>query len=946
MIQQMRVVAYDPWGGRRGVVPAVTEISIVQPLNAVPTGEITYITGGVNADMLRLPVEVGVEIWDSETWIEPPNARFFALGEDIKREAPSVVQLSLHGVATALSWATVWAETPGDPDMHRVFNAQTPGSILSILLGEARARKDETGLAWAPGLDVDFNQEQDSAGAKWARNARNIFNRSDSLLKVVEWLAGKGAIDWRTEGRLLRVFQSDGEMEQHLTSQRLRLPFSTSMPVKANWENIATVAKFTGDEGLTFERANPAATRAFGRVERWSEQGNVNLAETANLYLDELLLQGERPAVEYRREWAAGQHESQPYPWQDYSLGDWVLIDRYGDDTELRIVEIQLKQDEAGNITGAEALGTRIQSLMEKLARRTTDLSSGQVGSENGRPSPVNPATGEPNTGTPQGLVLSVTQTTEPLTGAVTGVAQASWNPVPGAEEYELQALDAAGWGIVASTRDTGAAFPTVGEGTVTVRVRAVFKEHKAGPWSAQVTVSVETGETVLPKPTPAAVASRLGIVTVEWDGKTVGADRQPSGLPAFFSRLEVAATPDPTPPASAARILAAAVLTRAGTMPLTGIPAGTQVHIFTRIVDMNGTPGPWQASTPASLTVKRVEAADLEANNISANTAVMGELMAGLANILKLNVGQVSGEAAEFATAIIDKLKVQTAAIDTLFTTLFKAHKIQAYQIDANFAEIDTLYVGGYKIDPVALQNMGTIRNPVEYGSSRLSGSELSCGDSKMDRSKIQTGAVKINSYGNGWIPRLDSKTFVAEKIAIGWQNGESMTTISAITKDSRSNTGMCVDSGFRAARLDSDSDIAASGNVYGVKFVESSTGASKFDPEPVRDLTGILGVEPVAYRPQALIDEWRKQFGEPGPSRPLKPLPERMVGWRAEDLEAAGLGIFVTHNLETGAPEGVEYSRLSVALWQVARQQQQQLDRLEERLTQIETRLDGEAE
>lgn len=928
----MRVVAYEPWGGRRGVVPAVTEISIVQPLNAVPTGEITYITGGVNADMLRLPVEIGVEFWDGEAWVEPPNARFFALGEDIKRESPSVIQLSLHGIATALSWATVWAETPGDPDMHRVFNAQTPGSILSLLLGEARARKDETELAWAPGLEVDFDQEQDSAGTKWARNARNIFNRSDSLLKVVEWLADKGAIDWRTEGRLLRVFQSDGEMEQHLTSQRLRLPFSTSMPVKANWENIATVAKFTGDEGLTFERANPAATRAFGRVERWSEQGNVNLAETANLYLDELLLQGERPAVEYRREWAAGQHESQPYPWQDYSLGDWVLIDQYGDDTELRIVEIQLKQDEAGNITGAEALGTRIQSLMEKLARRTTDLSSGQVGSENGRPAPVNPTTGEPYTGIPQGLVLSVTQTTEPLTGAVTGVAQASWNPVPGAEEYELQALDAAGWGIVASTRNTGASFPTVGEGAVTVRCRAVFKKNEAGPWSAQVTVSVETGEIVLPKPTPAVVASRLGIVTVEWGGKTVGADGQPSGLPAFFSRLEIAATPDPTPPASAARVLAAAVLTRAGTMPLTGIPAGTQVHIFTRIVDVNGNPGPWQASTPASLTVKRVEAADLEANNISANTAVMGTLMAGLANILKLNVGQVSGEAAEFATAIIDKLKVQTAAIDTLFTTLFKAHKIQAYQIDANFAEIDTLYVGGYKIDPVALQNMGTVRNPVEYGSSSL------------QSNRIETGNVKINSWGNAWVPRLDGTTIAAERLAVGWSNGES---ISASAYWEQEGSNMHTGAGLHVSRnIHADGDIGTRGNIHAANFTESSTAASKFDPEPVRDLTGILGVEPIAYRPQALIDEWKKQFGEPGPSRPLKPLPERMVGWRAEDLETAGLGIFVTHNLETGVPEGVEYSRLSVALWQVARQQQQQLDRLEERLTQIETRLDGEAE
>lgn len=328
---------------------------------------------------------------------------------------------------------------------------------------------------------------------------------------------------------------------------------------------------------------------------------------------------------------------------------------------------------------------------------------------------------------------------------------------------------------------------------------------------------------------------------------------------------------------------------------------------------------------------MKRVEAADLEANNISANTAVMGELMAGLANILKLNVGEVTGEAANFATAIVDKLKVQTAAIDTLFTTLFKAHKIQAHQINANYAEINTLYVGGYKIDPVALQNMGTVRNPVEYGNSSL----------QSDR--IETGNVKINSWGNGWIPRLDGTTIAAERLAVGWSNGES---ISASAYWEQEGPNMHTGAGLHVSQnIHADGDIGTYGKIHASNFTESSTAESKFDSEPVRDLTGILGVEPVAYRPQALIDEWRKQFGEPGPSRPLKPLPERMVGWRAEDLEAAGLGIFVTHNLETGAPEGVEYSRISVALWQVARQQQQRLDQLEERLTRIEAQLRGDA-
>lgn len=940
MIQQMRVVAYEPWGGRRGVVPAVSEISIVQPLNAIPTGEITYTTGGVNAEMLQLPVEVGVEIWDGEAWIEPPNARFFALGEDMKRESASVIQLDLCGIGIALSWASVWTETPGNPDLRRVFDAQTPGSIIGTVFEEAKARRDDTGLAWAPGLTTDFTKTHDSAQAPWPRNARAQFNRSDTLLKILEWLADKGAIDWRTEGRTLRVFRSGGSMERHLQDKQLRLAFSSSMPVKENWEALATVARFAGDEGLTFQKTSPTAVRSYGRIERWSEQGSVKLAETASLYLDRLLVEGERPAIEYRREWAAGLHATQPYPWQDYSLGDWIPIDQYKTDKELRVVEIQLKQDEDGAITGAEALGTRLQSLMEKLARRTTDLSSGQVGSENGRPAPINRATGEPDDGVPHGLTLTVNQVTEPLTGAVTGLGQASWNPVAGAESYELQALDAAGWGIVASGGDTAAAFPTKGVGDVTVRVRTVFKNSHPGPWSAQVTVKADTGEIVLPKPSPAVVASRLGIITVAWDGKTVGADGAAAGLPAFFSRLEIVAATDTGEPAN---ILASGVLARAGATPLTGIPAGTTIYVYTRLVDVNGKTGPWQASTPASLIVKRVEAADLEANNISANTAVMGTLMAGLANILKLNVGEVSGEAASFATAIIDKLKVQTAAIDTLFTTLFKAHKIQAYQINANFAEVSTLYVGGYKIDPVALQNMGTIRNPVDYGSTSLNGSSFDVGQSSMSGSQLKSGTVKINSWGNGWIPRLDSRTVSATTLALGSVNGESITQGAAFTV--QSNGTISTSSRFACTGLYSRSDATVDGNLTATKVTETSDASSKYDPEPVRDLTGILEIEPVAYRPQALIDEWKKQFGEPGPSRPLRPLPERLAGWVAEDLDASGLGILVSHDEKTRQPTGVEYSRVTVALWQVLRRQQEKIVALEGRLAALEAHGNGGA-
>ncbi|NMW65977.1 fibronectin type III domain-containing protein [Mobiluncus mulieris] len=942
MIEKLRIVAYDVWGDRRGVVPAVSEISVVQPLNGIPTGDLVVAAQGINAGLLALPCEVGVEAWDGAAWVEYPGMRFLILGSDAKLEDGSVLSLKMTGIAAALDWATVWEETPGDADCKRIFPAQPPGQILHALLAAAQTRRDVTGLAWFPTLTWNFSGRHDSVGQAWPRNARCTFNRSDTLGKVVEWLAEKGAIDWRMNRRRLEVYVAGTRMARRRDDIRLRKAFSTSLPVSESWQEITTVARFAGDEGFLVEQASPEAVRSLGRVERWSEQGNVKLKQTARLYLDALLKPGARPAVEYRREWAAGAHVSQPYPWQDYNLGDWVPIDPYKDDIELRVVEIQLKQDAQGQITGAEVLGTRIQSLVEKLARRTTDLSSGQMGGENGKPASIEQREGDPLTSIPTGLVVTVTQTE-----GHRGAGQASWQPCEGAVEYELQTYDDGRWGTLRITQDTGVEFPTRNSGEVTVRVRGLDQQGRGGGWCPPVTVKVDTSEVIIPRPTRLTLDSRLGIITTEWDGRALSPDGYPCGLPWNVDRLEIAATTSSASPAYSTPI-SKTQLRRGGVAPLGGLQAGTQVWVWSRIVDRNGKPGAWQQSTPSSILVRRVEASDLDANNISANTAVMGILTAGIAKILQLEAGEISGVVAQFVKAIIKQLDVEDANIDKLFAMLFEAHKITADMLSVAYAEIDTLRVGGYKIDPEALRNMGTINNPVDYGStsmdgnsfnvgsSRLTSDELNVGSSRLTSDELNVGAVKINSWGNGWIPRCDAERFATEMLSLGEQNGNSISGRYSISYDGWQ--GVYCNTTFKAGGLASESTIYASGAVMASDFVKNSSRASKYDPEPVRDLTAIMRVEPVAYRPQALMDRWRQQFGEAGPSRPVKPLPERQAGWVAEDLEAAGLGIFVKHG-EDGEILGVEYDAIPVALWQVLRKQQAQIEALEQRLAAAES-------
>lgn len=65
--------------------------------------------------------------------------------------------------------------------------------------------------------------------------------------------------------------------------------------------------------------------------------------------------------------------------------------------------------------------------------------------------------------------------------------------------------------------------------------------------------------------------------------------------------------------------------------------------------------------------------------------------------------------------------------------------------------------------------------------------------------------------------------------------------------------------------------------------------------------------------------------------------------IGMIAEDLDAAGLGIFVVYDDETLEPVGIDYATLSVAGMHMARLAHDRIDDLETRLGQLESKEQG---
>lgn len=113
-------------------------------------------------------------------------------------------------------------------------------------------------------------------------------------------------------------------------------------------------------------------------------------------------------------------------------------------------------------------------------------------------------------------------------------------------------------------------------------------------------------------------------------------------------------------------------------------------------------------------------------------------------------------------------------------------------------------------------------------------------------------------------------------------------------------------------------------SDGLYG--YASSTIRAKQDVTSSTLDVSAVLSIEPKNFRYKAQVE-----------SRGEEAAVE--VGFIAEDLDAAGLSQFVYYD-EEGRPEGVSYETFSVALLQVARNQQAQLDALIARIEALESR------
>ena len=603
-----RLVAYLPNGGKLGNLPAPLswDASIVN--NDLGALKVTYsrraVGGGILKRGLEQGLEIGLEVSDGGAWSEPYNCRFLLIGRSRNAEDVSdTVTLTCQSMGwlanKILNNDTSHLIADGDNKGKRAFLSKNPGTILRTILDENKARKG-AGLVLAPGFDTG----KDAAGANWKSVYTLYYSLGTSLNSMLSSMVGGGAIDWRTEGRTLRIWNADSTSLSRDLSGRVHISMAHDIleaPEEESIEDLSSDILVEGDNGLIFRESNPAAPTPWGGWESYVSQGGVSDEATAKAFMQTTLASAARVRGQYTRSLLVTNADSLPLV--DYRPGDWITAPTVQHGEKVRIQQVTVSLDSNG-LKASITLNDKVYDSQVRAAKKIAGITGGAqlAGSEGGRPAPEKDHR-VPNA--PTGLVVQ-TDAYIGSDGYAHGLATASWSAVTQAtnntaieiSNYAIEwrkHVDGAPWHSAGTTDKTQLGFGGLDCGTqIEVRVRAVpTYSDRLGEWSSVVVATVESDTTPCSVPSEPVLSSELGVVTVHWDGRTsTGASMESD-----FDHVEVGEGVN-----AAGMTVISATQSGRGDYLVTGLAAGSRHSYALRSVDHAGNRSGWSAI--ASVTV------------------------------------------------------------------------------------------------------------------------------------------------------------------------------------------------------------------------------------------------------------------------------------------------------------------------------------------------------
>ena len=599
-----RLVAYRPFGARLGVLaePVSFSASMLHNDDGAISIEYSLLSGDAQAFDRELTdgLEVAVEVSDGSGFREPDNARFVITGRSGKTDdRTKTVTYSGQSIGWLLSKAenndSSHLIADGDNKGKRPFYSSNPGTILKTLLDENRARGGV-----ATGLTLGFGTAKDAGGAAWAKKYTLYYSLGTDLQTILSALVNGGGCDWRTSGRTLKLWNADSTALSRDLSKSIVLQLARDIseaPFEESIADLASTILVEGDNNLLFRMDNPAAPTPWGKWESYSSQGGVSDKDTAQAFMQSTLDDAARVRGQYTRDLVTANVDNLPLI--DYHAGDWITAPTVAHGEKVRVQEIDLSMRQNEGLSCSIALNDIKYDASVRQAKKIKGITGGAAlaGSESGTTVSTDHDHRVPKA--PQGLVVQ-TDAYIGSDGFAHGLATAMWSAVTEAtnntaieiSNYAIEwrkHVDGAPWHSAGTTDKTQLGFGGLDCGTqIEVRVRAVpTYSDKLGEWSSIVVATVESDTTPCSVPSKPTVSSKLGVVTVHWDGKTsTGASMESD-----FDHIEVCEGVN-----AAGMQVISANQSGQGAYVVTGLTAGSQRSYALRSVDHAGNKSDWSA--------------------------------------------------------------------------------------------------------------------------------------------------------------------------------------------------------------------------------------------------------------------------------------------------------------------------------------------------------------
>lgn len=476
-------------------------------------------------------------------------------------------------------------------------------------------------------------------------------------------------------------------------------------------------------------------------------------------------------------------------------------------------------------------------------------------------------------------------------------------------DHYELQTkmgapASTASWAPVASTGPdelevTLSGYPVDQE--ISARVRAVNTKGVGGEWSTPTSTAAVNDDGVPSTPSTPTVSSRLGTITIRWDGLTAGG----LGMEDDFDYVEVhqSTTNGFTPTAGDPNTLLDRFDGPGYTVKSVG-PTGYGVTWYFRFIaiDTSGNASPY--STQASSEVKPlVDVSNFPDDAMNVLYARTGHFITLTSDNFSSNLitadfidfGSLNGE-------LITGLQIQTSASSTV------GIKLKNTGLEVWGGGVRTFYA----TSSGNVEMKGTLKSGSDISAVNISADQITSGSISGDLISGGTiSGVTISGVNSVGASVVTAQGFGATAKTVISSSGITVTNPSGGTALSVSNTGSVTAAGSVAASGAisgagiTSSDLNGGGNtpaeIGNSGLIKRGTSSARYKHD-IADLdldpATVLQMRPVTFR--------RNDEGVEG---------RLYAGFIAEELADLGLETWIYRNPDD-QPEGIYYAELSAAL------------------------------